>query len=113
VAALLTKSREDTLPSTVTSVVAARLPNEDVAALHELARRFGLTISAVLSVLIARGLDGQQTPRPSTTAPGHAAPLLGGTSGSLEGGGRSEHISVALHDRGSSEISFPAIENLK
>ena len=44
--------------STVTTVVAARVPNEHAEQLRHQAMREGMTLSKVASIVIARGLVG-------------------------------------------------------
>jgi hypothetical protein len=57
------------LPSTVTTPVVARVPNDQAALIKQHARRFGLSTSQAIAVLIDRGLN----PPPSPTHDGAAA----------------------------------------
>lgn len=56
------------MPSTVTSPVHSRIPNDQIPALRRLASRFGLTPSAAIAALVDAVLSGDESLRGAQTS---------------------------------------------
>lgn len=61
------------MPSTITSPISARVPNEQLAAFREQAARYGVTPSMAIATLVASALIVEQLP-PGEAADSEARP---------------------------------------